>query len=458
MPRHSPTCCQATSYVILLRARTTGGYFPGYSATVARVTPGTLGPYRIDRELGSGGMGKVYAATLSREAAGLAPGRTVALKVVHPHLLETPGFHQRFLREAELGASVRHSNVVRTLGCDRQTVDGVSHSYMVMEYVEGQTLAALCAELERVPEVLCRHIAREVCRGLSAIHAAGIVHRDIKPENVLITPDHEIKLMDLGVALLMDEAIRLSQSGAFVGSVEYASPEQFKGGEVDGRTDLYSLGVLLYELAAGTHPYRGGGFHDVLRRVLSDEPRALGEVNPQLSAFFEEIVHTLLVKDPRGRFASAKAVLAVFEEGEDSAWWHERARALQATTQRPIRRIRIPRETAVYGRDKELATLRGLYEKARSGDGQVVLIEGEAGIGKSRLVDELLARLHADGEDLNFLFGGYPPGGSATAHGGFSSAFRQHFGELGCTAYLPENQILVPAFDALLRGEGAPPD
>jgi tetratricopeptide (TPR) repeat protein len=408
----------------------------------------SLGPYRIDRELGSGGMGKVYAAT--------GPDAVVALKVVHPHLLETPGFFKRFMREAQLGRSIRHENVVRTLDCDQELSSGKPRCFLVMEYVEGQTLSELLRELERVPEELCRHVAREICKGLTAIHDAGVVHRDLKPENVLITPDHVVKVMDLGVAQVADEALRLSKSGAFVGSVEYAAPEQFKGADVDGRTDLHALGVLLYELASGSHPFRGGTFHEVFGRVCNEAPRRLGEINPQLSAFFEEVVHTLLVKDPRGRFASATQLLDVLDEGEDSAWWHERARSLQAETKRPVRRIRIPRETAVYGRDAEFAKLRELYDRARSGDGQVVLVEGEAGIGKSRLVDEFVGRLHAAGEDVNFLFGSYPPGGAATADGAFSAAYREHFGEAGSAAHLPENQILVPAFDALLRGEGAP--
>jgi serine/threonine-protein kinase len=183
-----------------------------------------LGPYRIDRELGSGGMGKVYAATGADGA--------VALKIVHPHLLEMPGFFKRFLREAQLGQSIRHENVVRTLDCDQEFSDGKPQCFLVMEYVEGQTLSELLRELERVPEELCRHVAREICKGLAAVHDAGVVHRDLKPENVLITPDHVVKVMDLGVAKLSDEAMKLSQSGAFVGSAEYAAPEQF-GGEVD---------------------------------------------------------------------------------------------------------------------------------------------------------------------------------------------------------------------------------
>ena len=410
--------------------------------------PGTLlGPYRIDRKLGSGGMGTVYAAA--------GPEGVVALKVVHSHLLDTGDSIQRFEREVAIGRTVDHPNVVRTFAGGEE--DG--HHYMAMEYVEGQTLDGLLADLERVPEELCRHIGREVCRGLAAIHAAGAIHRDVKPGNVLITPEHVVKIMDLGVALSIEDTLRLSQTGAFLGSVSYAAPEQFEGGgkDLDGRVDLHALGLVLYELACASNPYAAADISQTVSKVLYEEPRRLGEINPQLSPFFEEVVHCLLAKNRDERFSSGEDLLAVLEAGEESDWWYERARALQLTTHRPIRRIRIPRETEVYGRDDEIAKLRELYARAATGEGNVVLIEGEAGIGKSRLVDELIGRLQSEGEDLNFLFGSYPPGGAATAEGGFSSAYREQFGGAGSAAYLPENQILVPAFDALLRGEGAPP-
>ena len=421
-----------------------------------------LGPYRIDRELGSGGMGKVYAAVVEGRAPGLAEGTVVALKVVHPHLLETPGFFKRFLREAEIGKAVIHQNVVRTYDCDAGRSGGEDRHFLVMEYVEGQTLRDLLLELDRVPEELCRHIGREVAKGLAAIHAAGAVHRDMKPENVLITKDHVVKVMDLGVARLNDEALRLSQTGAFVGSIHYAAPECFtEGGKnVDGRTDLHALGLVLYELSCGVNPYLADDVAQVLRRILHEEPRRLGDVNPQLSAFFEEVVHCLLAKKPTDRFADASTLLGVLEEGESSAWWKARAKAIRAVTKRPLRRIRIARETAVYGRESEIAKLRALYEKAKSGEGQVVLVEGEAGIGKSRVVDELIGRLQRDGEELNFLFGSYPPGGAATASGAFSTAYREQFGDVDLDetlkSYLSVTPILVPAFAALLRGETTP--
>ena len=204
----------------------------------------TLGNYRIESELGSGGMGKVYLAARGEDR--------VALKVVHPHLLAEPGAFKRFLREAEIGKTVAHPNVVRCYDCDQLVVDGTTHAFLAMEFVSGQTLRDLLAELSTVPEELCRHIGREVSKGLAAIHEAGVVHRDLKPENVLITRDHEVKVMDLGVARLADEAMRLSLSGAFVGSPLYASPEHFKSaGEM---IDVHI--VLPLQRLTKTHTHR----------------------------------------------------------------------------------------------------------------------------------------------------------------------------------------------------------
>jgi len=421
-----------------------------------------LGSYQVLAELGSGGMGRVYRAEVVRGAAGLDVGTAVALKVIHAHLLEQEGFFKRFLREAQIGQHVRHENVVRCFDCDATLVDGRQQNFLVMEYVEGQTLRDLLLELERVPEELCRHIGREVANGLAAIHEAGVVHRDLKPENVLITPEHVVKVMDLGVARLQDEAIRLSQAGVFLGSLEYAAPEQFRSRdvEVDGRADLHALGVLLYELATGQHPYRNEDASKVIRNILEVEPRKLGEVNPQLSAFFEEVVHALIAKDREKRFPSASDLAVVLREGEKGAWWAQRANALHVETRRPLRRVRVPRETGLYGRDDDLARLQALYAQAKAGDGRVLLIDGEAGIGKTRLVDEFVGRLRQQGEDVNFLFGSYPPGGAATAAGAFSTAYREHFGAeaLGETlrGYLADTPLLVPAFAALLKGDAVP--
>jgi serine/threonine protein kinase/tetratricopeptide (TPR) repeat protein len=428
-------------------------------ATAASLAGRTLGNWRLDSVLGSGGMGTVYLATAA--ARGLSPdaGSRVAIKFIHPHLAERTGFFERFLREAEIGRRVRHANVVRTLDVD-EFVDGTTRRhFLVMEYVEGRTLRALLAEVGSVPEALCRHIGREVAAALAAIHAAGAVHRDLKPDNVLVTNDHVVKVMDLGVARLADEAVQLSQTGSFVGSLLYGAPEQFDGAaEIDARADLHALGLLLYELVTGVHPFAHDDFRVVIRRIANDVPRRLGEIDPQIAPFFEEVVHALLAKKPEDRLASAEELLRVLDAGEESDWWRDRSKAIRRVTQRPMRRIRIPRETALFGRETELAKLHGLYERAKSGDGQVVLIEGEAGIGKSRLVDEFALTLWGAGERFDFLFGSYPPGGAATASGAFSTAYREHFGgdEAAIRDALPQTPLLVAAFAALLRGDAAP--
>ncbi|MFB3064935.1 MAG: serine/threonine-protein kinase, partial [Planctomycetota bacterium] len=378
-----------------------------------------LGSYRVDSELGSGGMGTVYLATVVDDAPGLKRGARVAVKVVHPNLLGTPGAFKRFLREAQLGKDVRHPNVVRTLDVDAVELSpGKATHFLVMEYVEGQTLRGLLQELGRVPEELCRHIATEVAKALKGIHEASIVHRDLKPENVLITKDHQVKVMDLGVAQLAGEAMRLTQTGHFVGSLYYAAPEQFSSErDLDGRADLYSLGVLLYELATGKHPFKNGMSGRVLPGPAQGLPRSAAELNPQLSPFMEELIATLVQPERDARFRSAAKLLEALQGGERSDWWQARAREIRVETRRPLRRIRIPRETALYGRDSELRLMRGLYDKALAGDGQVLLIEGEAGIGKTRLVDEFVGKLREEGEDIGFLFGNNPPGGAATAAG-----------------------------------------
>ncbi len=423
------------------------------------LSPGDeLTAFRLDAELGSGGMGTVYRAECTRPTAGIEAGTRVALKVVHSHLMETEGFFKRFLQEAQVGREIEHPNVVRTLDCDAVARDGKQHHFLVMEHVEGQTLRELLDDVRRVPEELCRRIGREVALGLAAIHSAGAVHRDVKPENLLITQDHVVKVMDLGVAQLQDEVRRLSQDGRFAGSIEYAAPEQFetKRDATDRRTDLYALGVVLYELATGMHPHRADDARRVMRKILDGTPRPVGDVNPQLSPFYEALVHTLLEQEPDARFGSADALADALADGEEGTWWRAHARRVRAETRRPLRRMRIPRETRLCGRAAELGRLRELFEATSKGAGRVVLIEGEAGIGKTRLVDEFVAGLRVDGSDVDFLFGAHAPGGGSTSAEAFVEAYAAHFGGEDASAYLEQAPLLAPAFDALLRGQPAP--
>jgi len=412
-----------------------------------------LGRYRLLSELGSGGMGTVYLAEDDE-------GSRRALKIVHPHLELTPRFKERFLREAAIGKRIRHPNVVATYDVDTLESNGRPALFLAMEYVEGQTLRALLEELGRVPEELCVHIAMEITKALDAIHAAGVVHRDLKPENVLITKEHVVKVMDLGVARVLDETVGLSQTGSFVGSVLYGAPEQFGAASPDGRADLYALGLLLYELSTGLHPFSGNDVATVIQRQLTEAPQPPAQVNPEITLFFSEVTRNLLSKDRDDRIATAGRLRATLEAGEQSDWWQRRATGVRKSNVSAPRRVRIPRETALFGRDEQLASMRALFEQARTGDGQTLLIEGEAGIGKTRLVDEFVGRLRDEGEDVHFLFGRYPPGGAATAASAFVAAVRDHFGvegiEKALGPYLEVAPTLVPSFAALLRGDATP--
>jgi len=425
----------------------------------------SVGAYRLLSKLGTGGMAKVYLAEVTRPLGDdlpgeLLPGQRVAVKLIRSHLVGDDAFHLRFKREAEAGLRIRHPNVVRTLDV---RFDDPENSYLAMEYVEGQTLRELIEELGWVPEELALQIARDVASALVAIHAEGVVHRDLKPENILITKDNVVKVMDLGVAFHADKSMRLSATGQFVGSIYYASPEQLRGGgkEIDPRVDIYQLGVLLYELAGGVHPYRAPSVRETIRRLLTEEMVPLSDVNSQVSAFLEEVVAKLTARDREDRFATAEEVLEVLTEGEASFWWRVRAAEIRESTDAPVRRVRIPRETALHGRGREMALLQSLFMQAAAGKGRAVLIEGEAGIGKSRLVEEFLEALERDGEEHRHLFGAYKRGQAATAEGAFSAAYREHLGDERLTAelgrYVTSLPLLVPAFGALLEGRPPPP-
>ena len=427
-----------------------------------RLLGGTVGPCRLVAELGSGGMGTVYLGELLRPEYGLEAGARVAVKVVHPRLLETPDVIRRFRREAEIGRSVRHPNVVRTLDVGMERRGEADSHFIVMEFVRGQTLRALLEEEGALPEELCRHLGREVAQAVEAIHAAGVVHRDLKPENILITGDQEVRVMDLGVARLQGEATRLTRTGAFVGSLNYAAPEQLREGgtDLDGRVDLWALGVTLQEAATGQHPFGRGDLGTMIRRILLEEPPPASRVNSRVTPFFEEVLQRLLRKEREERFPSARDLLDVLVEGEQCTWWRCRARAIRRSAHRPPRRVRIERATPLFGRDAESARLADLFQRAKAGRGQVVLVEGEAGIGKTRLVDEFVGRLEEQGEEVHFLFGSYPPIGPAAAGGAFSTAYREHFGaealEESLRDCLKGGTALVPAFAALLRGDSLP--
>ncbi|MHC4469426.1 MAG: serine/threonine-protein kinase [Planctomycetota bacterium] len=408
----------------------------------------TLGGYRIESELGAGGMGTVYLATDGE-------GGRVAIKVVHPHLLARPGFFKRFMREGEVGRQVDHENVVRTFDVDALEVEGQTAHFLVMEHVEGRTLREMLDDLGAIPEALLRELARQTAAGLTAIHAARIVHRDLKPENVLVTEDHRVRIMDLGVARLVEESVALTRDGQFTGSLLYASPEQLRSeGEIGPAADLYSLGVMLYELATGAHPFSWDSAARVIAAHLNETPAPASERRSEISDLLTEALAVLLAKEPEARFGSAAEVETLFREGERSAWWAAREREVRS--RRAVRpRVPVRRETELLGRESELAVLRDSWRDAREGRGGIVLLEGEAGIGKTRLVDAFMGEI--EDCDAHVLYGSYPPAGGI---GGLSDAVVDHLGAAGLEAalapYLPDTPRLVPAFAAMVKHEVPP--
>ncbi|MHC4959333.1 MAG: protein kinase domain-containing protein [Planctomycetota bacterium] len=421
----------------------TAEIFPGLG-TPEITMPETIDGYRVGEEIGRGGMGIVYAAVDESD-------RIVALKVLPAAPGAAPGSGARFEREARAGALIDHPNVVRTLGTGTFPVNGIPIPYLAMEFVAGRTLRELQAELDRVPEGLLREIARQVALGLQAIHGAGIVHRDIKPENLLITDDEVVRIMDLGIAKLRDATFGLTIQGQFLGSLHYASPEQCEGDDVGPAADLYALGVTLYELATGINPFRREQPVAALRAHAEDVPTPASERVSDISPFFSGLIATLLEKKPEKRFGGAGAFIDALLGGERGAWWQERSRLLPASE---LPRIPVRRDSKLVGRDEELVTLRDAWDTAGRGTGAAVLIEGDAGMGKTRLIDTFLREL--DAPDAHVLYGSFP---RTRGMLGLTEAIRDKFGanlETGLKR-LVRPDSLADALAAFVRGDGGAP-
>jgi len=422
--------------------------------------PEVLGPCRLLRRLGRGASGFVYLAEMVEERPYAAAGDEVAVKILRPSLDFDPLAFDRFVREAQLGARVDHPDVARTYAIEAITLDGEIWRYLVMEHVAGTTLAELLRQNQVLSEALLRDIAGHVASGLHAIHEAGAVHRDLKPAHIVLAPDQRVKLLDLGVAHLLDAVTPITHVGDFVGSPHYAAPEQFTDAPVTPATDLYSLGAILYEAATGTKPFAGRDLLSTMRRHVEHVPERASQLNADVTPFFDEVIAALLEKDPRRRLARAQDLETVLRDGERSAWWSARERSgTSASSRSVLRRIRVRRLTRLVGRDTELDLLEELLRHARTGDGSTVLLRGEAGVGKTRVIETLVRQLRADGADLTILYGSNPPG----EHGGrgaLADALVEHFGRSRCVSelrrLLVETPTLVPSFAAALLGREAP--
>ncbi len=261
------------------------------------------GRYRLDGKLGSGGMSTVYLAldqTLQRQ---------VAAKVLHREMSDQPDQLERFRREARAVAQVSHPNVVSVIDAGND-VDG--HPYIVFEYVEGETLKQRIDRLGRLPLDEAAAYAIEIGRGLQAAHHAGMVHRDVKPQNVLIDTEGRAKVTDFGIAL-SQEADGLTRTGRVLGTTDYVSPEQAMGKEVDQRSDVYSLGILLYEMLRGDVPFKAETLVGVAMKHVNDPMPDIQATRPGTSNALAAVIEQATQKEPKKRYRDMGAMLADLE-------------------------------------------------------------------------------------------------------------------------------------------------
>ncbi len=281
----------------------------GSPAELGRGSPAELGrgKYRLLTALGQGGMAQVYRAYQPQL------DRYVAIKILRTDLDEQAEFLGRFRREAQAVSSLRHPNIIQIFDFDVQD----ERPYMVMELLEGDTLRARLNQCrlqgERMPLAESVRILQEVLAGLAYAHAAGIIHRDIKPANILLTRRGQAVLTDFGIAQIVG-ATRHTVSGALLGTLSYMAPEQGLSGECDPRSDLYSLGIVFYEMLTGSPPFEAATPLAILLQHLNDSPPPPCQLDPDLPPALEQITLKALAKQPADRYQSAAEMLSALDQ------------------------------------------------------------------------------------------------------------------------------------------------
>ncbi|HWE84048.1 MAG TPA: serine/threonine-protein kinase [Terracidiphilus sp.] len=296
-----------------------------------------LDHYRLDAVAARSGMGVLYRAT------DLNSGRTVAVKVPHPEMEADPVLLERFRREQEIGQLLDHPGIVKTFNSEQR-----SRLYMVLEWVDGRLLRALLNEERPFPPERAVAIAVALCDGLDAMHERGIVHRDLKPENVMVGDGDRVKIIDFGIAM-KEDARRITHVGVtpMLGTPDYIAPEQVQGKRGDQRSDIYALGIMLYEMLTGRVPFTGPSPLAVMNDRLVIDPPPVRELNPEITPQLEEIVRRALEREPRHRYATASEMRRDLEH-QDQVGWEERATSSAQRGGKRTLRERISRRTLLY--------------------------------------------------------------------------------------------------------------
>jgi len=377
----------------------------------------TISKYRVIEQIGQGGMGVVY------KAEDLRLRRHVAIKLIAPELTRDPLARSRFLQEAQTISSFEHPNICVVHEID-ETADG--RMFMAMTYYAGETLKQ---KIARGPLPLDRalDIAAQVAEGLARAHEQGIVHRDVKPANILVPDRGPVKILDFGIAKLLG-AEQLTKEGRTLGTVFYMSPEQVLGDAVDHRTDLWSLGVVLYEMLTGGLPFPAEHPQATIYGILNTPPR-IRELSATAPPPVVELVRRCLAKTPSGRPADAEALAAELARLRSSPSTQSGGDALASLPALdftdtilepptiPELALQVFRPVPFVGREKELGRLEDLMRAAVGGEGRVVFVSGEPGIGKTALVAELVRRASAAHPTL------IPVGGKCNAQTGIGDPY-----------------------------------
>jgi adenylate cyclase len=334
----------------------------------------TIGHYEVLDKLGQGGMGAVY------KARDLRLDRHVALKTLVAEMTADQARRRRFMQEARAASALNHPNIITIY----EIAEWEGADYIAMEFIEGRTLRALVDKPRDVSELL--PVLRQVAEALAVAHAAGIVHRDIKPDNAMVRPDGYVKVLDFGLARLSRAVDRhtdtATQPGFVMGTARYMSPEQARGDAADSASDVFSMGILFYELVTGSHPFHSGPGAATLFAILSQAATPPTHLNPEIQPALESLILRMLSKEAVLRPSAADVHGELVQLSRTGG-------AASPTRFTPVRRESV-------GRDRERKELETALAAASAGAGTMLCVTGEPGLGKTTLVEEFLEGLRAE--------------------------------------------------------------